>query len=301
MAKSSSPASRTNKTLVALVVLALLGGGAAAIFGNNETTAPVEAPPSTVATLPSDMVGLRPAETSYSWFDHGMSIEQYDYPMKELTCKNLGKEITPDICGVATTSHGSFMVAGTEGYWDKNEPDNDGVVQIPFDITTFVLRTDLGITRAAGVLDGYFEKAYTNNKAKIDLFKATVQGEEVVILVKHLAEDTQYSVDFAESLQIISASPTGAPTVVATYEGVDLSVASTGESIVFSSRRYKATLGSPEAEWYSRVVLSPSKRDPYSWNESVTAHDSPIAMGTGLTLLDSHTFAATKSTKSSQA
>lgn len=300
MAKTS-PATRANRSLVALLVVALLTGGAAAVFGNTDTSSPIEPVPSTAPVLPSDIVGLRPAETSYTWFDHGMSIEQYDYPMKELTCQNLEKEITPDICGVATTSHGSFMLAGTEGYWDKSETDDDGMVNIPFDMTAFVFRTDMGITRAAGILDGYFEKPYTSNEAKIDLYKATINKEEVLVLIKHLVDEKKNSVDFAESLHVIAASPTGVPTVVATYEGVDMQVASTGESIIFSSRRYKATLGAPEAQWFSRVVLSPSQRDPYSWNESVTARDTKVVMGTGLTLLASHKFAATKSAKPSQA
>ena len=297
MAKTSaSPAKRTNRAVLGVAVLLLIGAGSAGVWGSGSS----ESSTSTTTSVPplNDSVngpGARPAETSYSWFDHGMSVEQTDYPMKELSCELLGDVITPDVCAVAKTSHGSFMLIGTEGYWDKSETDADGLAQIPFDLTVFTTRTDQKTPRAVSVMDGYFEKAFTKNKAQIDLYKASINGNDVLVLVKRLSDNAPDAYSFSDSVQVIAASSTGAPTVVATYEGSALKVGSDGSKIVVSSLRYKATQDSTESTWFSRITLSPSESDPAAWIESVTSGPTAVKAGQGMTLMGSHTFAVDRS------
>jgi hypothetical protein len=220
-----------------------------------------------------------------------MSVEQTDYPMKELSCELLGDVITPDVCAVAETSHGSFMLVGTEGYWDKFETDADGLAQIPFDLTVFTTRTDQKTPRAVSVMDGYFEKAYTKNKAQLDLYRAHIDGEDVLVLVKRLSDNAPDAYSFSDSVQVIAASSTGAPTVVATYEGSSLKVGSDGSKIVVSALRYKATQDSTESTWFSRITLTPSESDPAAWTEHVTSGPVAVTQGQGMKLMGSHVFA----------
>ena len=293
MAKTSaSPAKRSNRAVLGVAVLLLIGAGSAGAWssgsGENSTSSTSSIPPL------NDSVngpGGRPAETSYSWFDHGMSVEQTDYPMKELSCESLGDVITPDVCAVAETSHGSFMVVGTEGYWDKFETDADGLAQIPFDLTVFTTRTDQKTPRAVSVMDGYFEKAYTKNKAQLDLYRAHIDGEDVLVLVKRLSDNAPDAYSFSDSVQVIAASSTGAPTVVATYEGSSLKVGSDGSKIVVSALRYKATQDSTESTWFSRITLTPSESDPAAWTEHVTSGPVAVTQGQGMKLMGSHVFA----------
>ena len=293
MAKTSaSPAKRTNRAVLGVAVLLLIGAGSAGAWGSGSG----ESSTSSTSSIPplNDSVngpGGRPTETSYSWFDHGMSVEQTDYPMKELSCESLGDVITPDVCAVAETSHGSFMVVGTEGYWDKFDTDADGLSQIPFDLTVFTARTDQKTPRAVSVMDGYFEKAYTKNKAQLDLYRTQIDGEDVLVLVKRLSDNAPDAYSFSDSVQVIAASSTGAPTVVATYEGSSLKVGSDGSKIVVSALRYKATQDSTESTWFSRITLTPSESDPAAWTEHVTSGPVAVTQGQGMKLMGSHVFA----------
>ena len=303
MAKTSaSPAKRTNRAVLVVAVLLLIGAGSAGAWGSgsgeNSTSSTSSIPPRNDAV---NGPGGRPAETSYSWFDHGMSVEQTDYPMKELSCELLGDVITPDVCAVAETSHGSFMVIGTEGYWDKYETDADGLAQIPFDLTVFSARTDQKIPRAVSVMDGYFEKAYTKNKAQLDLYRAQINGEDVLVLVKRLSENAPDAYSFSDSVQVIAASSTGAPTVVATYEGSSLKVGSDGSKIVVSALRYKATQDSTESTWFSRITLTPSESDPAAWTEHVTSGPVAVTQGQGMKLMGSHVFAVDRASSGDDA
>lgn len=292
MANSKGSAKRTNRAVLGVAVLLLIGAGSSAVWGSgageSSSTSTTSVPPL------NDSVngpGSRPAETSYSWFDHGMSVEQTDYPMKKLSCELLGDVVTPDVCAVVESSHGSFMFVGTEGYWDKFETDSDGLAQIPFDMTLFTMRNDHSTPRAMSVMDGFFQKAYTKNKAQIDVFKTRVGGEEVLVLVKRLSDGSPDAYSFSDSVQVIAVSSTGAPTVVATYEGSALKVSSDGLKIVVSSLRYKATTGSTEATWFSRITLTPSESDPASWIEHVSSGPEAVKNGQGMSLIGSHEFA----------
>ena len=292
--KSRSSASRTNRAVLGLAVALLIGAGSAAVWGDGAGSSSSSSVPTT-SSVPklNDSVngpGGRNAETSYSWFDHGLSVEQSDYPMKELSCESLADVITPDVCAVATTSHGDFMLAGSEGFWDENETDTDGLSNIPFDMTVFTMRTDAQTPRAVSVLDGFVEKAYTKNKAQVELFKARIAGDDVLIVVKRLADGSPDAYSFSDAVQIIAASTTGAPTVVASYEGSGLRVGTDGSKIVVSALRYKATEDAQEATWFSRITLTPSADDPAVWLEHLSSGPSPVVNGQGLTLMGKHIF-----------
>lgn len=295
MAKSTSSAKKTNRAVIA-VAIALIASAASAALWGDRATAPSSQTTTTPAPLDDPTIGpgTRPAEVSYSWFDHGMSVEQTDYPMAELSCETLAETITPDVCAVAETPRGSFMLSGVEGYWDPTERDSDGLAQIPFDMTLFTMRTDHSIPRATSVMDGYFQKAYTNNKAQVDLYRTRINGDDVLVVVKRLSDGAPDAYAFADSIQVIAASETGAPTVVATYEGSAVKVAADTKKIVISSLRYRATGDSEEAKWFTRLTLTPSADDPALWLETVTSGPDSVTNGQGMTRMGTHTFAATR-------
>lgn len=298
MAKSTSSAKRTNRSVLAVALILITSASAAALWGDGASAPSVETT-TTPAPLddPTTGPGTRPAEVSYSWFDHGMSVEQTDYPMNELSCDTLSETITPDICAVAETSHGSFMLSGVEGFWDPAERDADGLAQIPFDITMFTMRTDQKIPRATSVMDGFFQKAYTNNKAQVDLYRARINGDDVLVVVKRLSDGAPDAYAFADAVQVIAASATGAPTVVATYEGSAIKVAADKEKIVISSLRYRSTADAEEAKWFTRLTLTPSTDDPALWLETVTSGPNSVVAGQGMTRMGTHSFAATRANR----
>lgn len=296
---TSSPARRTNRWLVALTGAIVVIASAVAVFGdrgNTDSTTPSTSPATSIPASPTDNKGRRPAETSLSWFDHAMGVEQYDYVMNDLSCDSIATVITPDLCGVARTSHGDFMLVGTEGFWDAGERDADGLAWVPFDMTVFVQRTDQDTPRASGILDGFDEKAYTSNKAQMDLYTANINGDDVFVLHKRLSDRGADAYSYWESVQVLAATSTGSIAVVATYEGARLHVAATSSSIELSSLRYKTTNNEDDTNWYSRVTLIPSERGDDTWDETVTSGPKEISNGAGMTLLDSHRFPASRAT-----
>ena len=288
MAKSPSQARRTNRALVALVLIALATAGAAAGFG------PSPAETSSSSTLPEptnshSVPGARPAETGLSWFDHGLSVEQFDYEMNNLSCEELEKSITPDFCAVIGEGENAFMAVGTEGFWDPEDTDSEGDVWIPMNITMFSLRTDNNMKRAVSVLDGLVEKQYTSNRAQIDLYAASLDGVQVLVLHKHLSAKNADPYDLFDEMQVIAASPTGAPTVVATYRGPQIAVQATTTTLEFSTLRYRPTADSPNQKWYSHVSLS-SSDDSFGMTERITSSGTPLQNGKMLTKVDSYVF-----------
>ena len=291
MARASS-ATRTNRALGVLAVLVLIGAGASAAAGDRstESTSSTTVPSGTLPPVASDY-GRRPAETSYSWFDHGFGTEQFDYKMDSLSCDSVRKVITTDLCGVIGEGADAFMLVGAEGYWDPQEEDANGSVWVPLNLTAFTLRSDQDIPRAMSVLDGYVEKEYTANKAQVDLFSASVDKRPVFVLHKHLASAGADPYTLLDEVQIVALSPTGAPTVVATYEGPDMNVAAFADRIEISSLRYLTTGGSQENLWHTRIVLMPRTGSAeFGWDEIVTSGPGTVKDGVGLTRLDSYTF-----------
>ena len=296
MAKSSSPAKRTNRILFALVVLALAGSGVTAAVGNGpSTSAATTVPP---VTPPSDSLpGARPAETTHSWFNHGFSGEQFDYEMAELSCEELEDSITPDMCAVIGSGKSHYMMVATEGYWDPQDRDSNGDVWIPLNITMFTMREDNKMPRAASVLDGFVEKQYTANRAQIDAYVATVNGQSLLVLHKHLSSAKADPYDLLDELQVIAVSPTGAPTVVATYIGPQMSLQSTSSSLEISALRYRPTAETPNAEWYTRISLAMNEGD-FGMTERITSSGTPVNNGAMLTKVGTYEFPVGRGTPS---
>ena len=161
MAKAR-PARRHNRLIGLLVVLGIGAGVAAWVGGNHNSSS--SSPDTTVAQGEGPSASAtdfaRPADVSLSWFNHSNSVEQFDYEMSSLSCRSMADYITPDLCAVAKGKNGSFMVVGTEGYWDPNDTDSSGRVWVPLDLTVYVLTKANGKTRAMSVLDGTFQVNY---------------------------------------------------------------------------------------------------------------------------------------------
>ena len=286
MAKSSSSAKRTNRGLALLLITVLLGAGATAYFGNNSSSwFEYSSEEPTVLAL-----GARPAETSLSWFDHSFDAEQFDYEMPSLSCASIEKVITPDLCSVANTSHGSFMLVGSEGYWDPQEEDSNGIVWAPLNLTVFTQRSDHDTPRAISVLDGIIEKQYTANRAQVDAYVATIAGEEMLVLHKRLSKTDSDPYSFVEEVQVIAMSKSGAPLVVATYAGSGLRVAASTKHIEISTLRYLTSAQSSDDQWFTRIVLSPNDSDGAQLIETVTSGPSPVKQGAGMKLIDTYVF-----------
>jgi len=283
----------TNRVILGVVVVVSLVAGAAVVFGDRGAGSGTASTPTSTTTPGDGATPMpRPAETSMSWFDHAFGVEQYDFVMDELSCDSLDEIITVDLCGVAATDRGDFMLVGSESYWDPRETDNDGVSYIPFQLSAHVMRDSP--RRAVGVLDGYDEKAHTANVARLDLYSARLAGSEVLILHKHLTDDGADAYSFWDSLQILSMSPSGAPQVVATYDGARLKVARDGDAIVLSSLRYRSSATGDTSPWYTNLRLAPSERPDGSWDESPSSSGREVVDGAGMRLLDSYTFPATR-------
>ena len=288
MAKSASTATRTNRVLGALVVVGLATAGITAAVGNGSTsTAPSTLPP--VTTPSNSLSGARPAETTHSWFNHGFGGEQFDYEMSELSCDELEKSITPDMCAVIGSDKNAFMMVATEGYWDPQDQDSNGDVWIPLNITMFSMRTDNNMPRAVSVLDGFVEKQYTANRAQLDAYVATVNGQQLLVLHKHLSSAKADPYDLLDELQVIAISPEGAPTVVATYIGPQMAIQATASSLEISALRYRPTAESPNAEWYTRISLTMNDTD-FGMTERVTSSGTPVNTGNGLTAVGTYKF-----------
>ena len=287
MAKGSRPAKRTNTGLALLLITVLLGAGATAYFGDTSTNHSSAEP---TVEEPAGATGSRPAETSYSWFDHSFNAEQFDYEMSSLSCASVAKVITPDLCSVANTSNGSFMLVGSEGYWDPQEEDADGIVWVPLNLTVFTQRSDHDTPRAISVLDGIVEKQYTANKAEVDAYVATISGQEMLVLHKRLSKTDADPYSFTEEVQVIAMSKSGAPLVVATYAGSSLRVAASSHHIEISTLRYLTSAQSSDDKWFTHIVLSPDESDGAHMIETVTSGPSPVKQGAGMKLIDTFVF-----------
>ena len=128
MAKPSQ-AKRQNRLIGLVAVLLLVVAGLSAVREGSSGSSPSD------TTTPGDTGNsnhtgslTRPADVSLSWFNHSLSVEQFDYDMSSLSCTAMAKYITVDLCAVVKSGHGDFMVVGTEGYWDPQEPNSAGIV-----------------------------------------------------------------------------------------------------------------------------------------------------------------------------
>jgi hypothetical protein len=152
------------------------------------------------------------------------------------------------------------------------------------------MRSDNGMPRAVSILDGIVEKQYTANAAQVDVYVATIGGEEMLVIHKRLSKATADPYSFTEEVQVIAMSKTGAPTVVATYAGSAVRVAAAVNHIEISTLRYLTSTQSSEGKWHTRIVLKPSASDDIRLDETVTSGPAPVKQGAGLELLDSYVF-----------
>ena len=284
MAKQASEAKRTNRVLGVLVVLLLIGAGAVALFA--------EPPTSSDATVVSGndgtTLGVRPAEVSRSNFSAGWGIEQYDFQMNALSCSELNTHITTDLCAVAKTKHGDFMFSATESYWDETDSETT------LEMSLFGFQDNNGWKRATGLLDAQMVRDLDGVQVKIDLYRTEVHGDEVLIAHRHPVDDTVNGFDVSDQVFIIAASPTGAPTVVAWYNGPDISFEVDGKNITLLYKRYGVATesGTLQQGWNTQVRLFPSARVPYGWDEQITTGPAlrDVMDAVPVVLVDSYTF-----------
>jgi hypothetical protein len=284
MAKQRSEAKRTNRVLGVLVVLLLIGASAVALFVEPSTSSDATG----VSGNDSTTLGVRPAEVSRSNFSAGWGIEQYDFQMNALSCSELNTHITTDLCAVAKTKHGDFMFSATESYWDETDSETT------LEMSLFGFQDNNGWKRATGLLDAQMVRDLDGVQVKIDLYRTEVHGDEVLIAHRHPVDDTVNGFDVSDQVFIIAASPTGAPTVVAWYNGPDISFEVDGKNITLLYKRYGVATesGTLQQGWNTQVRLFPSARVPYGWDEQITTGPAlrDVMDAVPVVLVDSYTF-----------
>jgi predicted membrane-bound mannosyltransferase len=152
------------------------------------------------------------------------------------------------------------------------------------------MRSDNGMPRAVSILDGIVEKQYTANGAQVDVYVATIGGEEMLVIHKRLSKTTADPYSFTEEVQVIAMSKTGAPTVVATYAGSAVRVAAAANHIEISTLRYLTSTQSSEGKWHTRIVLKPNYADGVRMDETVTSGPRQVKQGAGMELIDTYSF-----------
>ena len=270
MAKSSQ-AKRQNRLIGLVAVLLLVVAGLSAVRETSSGSSPSNTSTPSGTDHSSHPGSLtRPSDTSLSWFNHSLSVEQFDYNMSSLSCTAMAKYITVDLCAVVKSELGDFMVVGTEGYWDPQETNSAGIVKVPLDLTVYVLTSENGQKRAMSVMDGTVSVDYDGDATVMSAYVVNTEQGEVLALHKHPQAQASGSYDFWDELQVVATSPTGAPTLVAAYEGSNIHLVGDGTGIVFSSDRYASPTGSStEPKWSTLTSLFPAGGEPYSWNESM--------------------------------
>jgi len=98
----------------------------------------------------------------------------------------------------------------------------------------------------------------------------------------------------SDQVFIIAASPTGAPTVVAWYNGPDISFEVDGKNITLLYKRYGVATesGTLQQGWNTQVRLFPSARVPFGWDEQITTGPAlrDVMDAVPVILVDSYTF-----------
>jgi hypothetical protein len=267
-----------------LVFLLLIGAGAVALFVEPSTSSDATVVTGNDATT----LGVRPAEVSRSNFSAGWGIEQYDFQMNALSCSELNTHITTDLCAVAKTKHGDFMFSATESYWDETDSETT------LEMSLFGFQDNNGWKRATGLLDAQMVQDLDGVQVKIDLYRTEVNGDEVLIAHRHPVDDKVNGYDVSDQVFIIAASPTGAPTVVAWYNGPDISFEVDGKNITLLYKRYGVATESGQLQqgWNTQVRLFPSGRVPYGWDEQITTGPElrDVMDAVPVVLVDSYTF-----------
>lgn len=261
----SSTARRTNLVLVAAVATVVAVAAVAALAGGGSTP---DAPPATTTTL----VVSGPATVEGSWFRPVAEDVAVDYPVDSLTCPNMALQVTLDLCAVA--GGGSFMVVGQEGFWSPDEPDPDGVVRVPLDLTVYVAAdTDDG-TVARPVLAAVVSLPYGADYNELSLHRPADRELDGTIVLVWSARTTLQApaLDGAQVLSLVD----GAPTVVATEIGTEIRVGSADSAVLLVAPYLGSETGDPVvAPTLSVVTLRPSGD---RWSRAVVT----VAAGTAI-------------------
>jgi hypothetical protein len=241
--------------------------------------------------------GVRPAEIGKNIFSADKGVEQYDFAMPKLSCVDINDEITPDLCAVAQTTTGDFMVTGYEYYWDET------VDEVELGLTISVHRLDNKLPRAVGLLEGSMARNRRDTQVQLDLYTTMINNNEVMIAHQHPVDSNVDGYLERDQLFIIAMSPTGAPTVVAWYNGPNIRFESDGKNIFLYYKRYGVAGAGDNSGWDTEVRLSPSQRQVFAWDEQITtslasSHNTSDDTRTEnlqqVLILDSYTFPVTR-------
>lgn len=276
-------ARRTNTAIGVVVALLLVITVVVAVFGT-PTSAPTidDATGTTVApttSTPQDndadvsppAGGLtRDADRSDSWLSHTFAIEQLDFPMEELSCDEMNQYLTVELCTVAQTPRGDFMVTATEGFWDP-QSNSEEPVEIPLNFMVYVHTSDNGPARAMSVLDGSVTAPYGSESSQVQVSTFTVAGENVAVLEWSSSDDaTRGAQRTWSAVQVLAMRSGGLPEVVATYGGTDIAYGSDSRSLILTAERFGPPSRNEEAEpWLTVLRLTPSTTS--AWRETVTS------------------------------
>lgn len=277
-------ARRTNTAIAVVVALLLVVSIVVALFGT-PTSAPTidDATATSVNSAtsipdanysPSPTGALtREADTSDSWFSHTFAIEQFDFPMDELNCEAMEQFLTVELCTIAETPRGDFMVTATEGFWDA-QSGADEPVDIPLNFMVYVHTTENGPPRAMSILDGSVTAPYGSASSTVQASTFEIANEDIVVLEWSSADnETRDARRVWSAIQVLAMGPGGLPEVVATYGGTDISYGSDSRSLVLTSERFGPPSRNEEAEpWLTVLRLSPSANS--GWRETVSSQSA---------------------------
>jgi hypothetical protein len=289
MAKSASSAKRTNRVIALFVALSFIGTGLVAGF-LKEPSAPVETASTTPPRPDVTGTGIRPAEgADWDFGSNDWGDEQFDFKMDSLNCAAINKELSLDVCAVAHTSTGDFMLTGIEPFDYTYE----------LEMSLFTLHKDAGVTRAVTMRNGSVSGAFRLGLWRLDVYRTLINGDEVLLLHIRPVDSSVDGFDNLDQVMIIAASPTGAPTQVAKYLGPHMEFESDGKNIYLYWKRYGPKGTGGDDGWITVAKLFPSDREVYGWNEHMTsammADQKPgkTAAGTTvspMTMVDTYTF-----------
>jgi len=281
----SSPARRTNTILTLIAVAVLIAAFVVAIFGSptsapsvddvsNETTVPNTSPGNNSSNQSTSLI--RDADTSASWFSHTFASEQFDFPMDQLDCNEMERFFSLELCVVARTARGDFMVTATEGFWDPQSSSRNPV-DIELNFMVYVHTAANGPARAMSVLDGYVSAPYGSARSVVQASTFSVSKSDVVVLEWSSADDdTRRASRTWSSVQVLAMNSSGLPEVVATYGGTNISISSNSGALVLTSERFGPPTRTNEAEpWLTVLALSPpSSSSSTSWRETVSSEST---------------------------
>lgn len=256
MARSS--ANTTNRALAIASVVLIAVASATATFASRDDKK-TGTTPTTPLPATTDGEVVRTPGVDKSWFTRYSEEPTFDFQMGKLACPSMRPYLTLDLCAVADSPHGSFMVTAAEGYWD----DSEKFPQVPLDFAVYVHTTQNGPPRAMSVLTGYIDKSYFPGYTDdLSIHLMSIGDRDVIALFY-----TQGSVDSDETtdtLHLFAMNDTGAPEVIAVIEGYDMVFGSNKNAVVVATSRNGVT----SDKW--STVFSISRSSNGSWMESVS-------------------------------